>query len=132
MNHTGPSVIIQISPRTQITDIAAQMLRNAGFSIVDADTIDDACERLSASRTELLVLNGRRDEIDSGLDRIATLPSSQRPARIAVLSEDECDDTSLARKVPGVNVHVFVAPLQAFGLLNVVRRIRRQATQTTN
>lgn len=132
MNHVGQSIIIQISPRTQITDIASQMLRHAGFEIVDAETIHDACARLTSSRTELLVLSGPRDAVCSGLDHIATLPSDHRPTRIAILSDDECDDTSLARKVPGTKVHLFVAPLQAFGLLNVVRRLRRQATQVAN
>lgn len=132
MSHVGQSVIIQISPRTQITDIAAQMLRHAGFRIVDAHTIDDACSRLTSAHTELLVLSGSRDAVCSGLDHIATLPSDHRPARIAILSDDECDDTSMARKLPGTQVHLFVAPIQAFGLLNVVRRLRRQATQVAN
>ena len=133
MSDSGqPNVIIQIAPRTQITDIASEMLRHAGFSIVDAQTIDDACDRLRSRGTELLVLNGPRDAVVSGLDRIATLPPDHRPVRIAILSDDECDDNALARKVPGTKVHLFVAPLQAFGLLNVVRRLRRQATEVSN
>jgi len=119
------TVVIQSAAATRVTSVAAAMALNAGYDIVSADSIDSACQRVAAGGVELLILAGERAEMEAALDRLATLPRHDRPSHVAILSDDTDGDALLNRKVPGTQVHLFVTPLQAYGLLSVVRRIRR-------
>lgn len=129
---SSQTVIIQTQPRTRITDIAANMLRNAGFEVIESGSMEQACRDVDQHSPVLVVIRGNREQVAGGLDHLAVLPPEQRPARIAILSDDETEDPCLSRKVPGTHVDVFIEPLQAFGLLNVVHRLRRESVSVHN
>lgn len=131
-NRSTQTVIIQSQPRTPITDIAANMLRNAGFEVIESDSMEQACRDVQEHSPVLVVIRGNREQVSGGLDRLAVLPREQRPVRIAILKDDETEDLCLSRKVPGTHVDVFIEPLQAYGLLNVVCRLRGQVVLTRN
>lgn len=131
-DRSSQTVIIQTQPRTRITDIAANMLRNAGFEVIESDSMEQVCREVNEHSPVLVVIRGNREQVAGGLDRLSVLPPEQRPSRIAILKDDESEDPCLSRKVPGTHVDVFVEPLQAFGLLNVVRRLRREVVTVSN
>ncbi len=126
LSTTHETVVIHSAAPTRVTSVAAAMAQNAGYDIVSADSIEAACQRVAAGGVELLILAGDRAEMESALERLATLPAGDRPKHVAILSDDTEGDTLLNRKLPGTQIHLFVTPLQAYGLLSVVRRIRRQ------
>ncbi len=136
MNRLHPSqeIVIQTTAITRVTDVASQMLANAGYQIVPVGSCEEAFQRASNGLTEMLILDGPHHEISSALDRLATLPAAQRPNHVAVLRDEAGgdDDTLLNRSMSGTKVHLFFTPLQAYGLLKVIRGIRRQVTQTAN
>lgn len=132
--HLAGEILIHAAVRPRrVTDVAGQMLANAGYDVVPVPTTDALFERLANNKVELLVLGGTSDDSNMILDRLATLPDCQRPQRVAILTDDlGADSTPLNRKLPGTKVYLLVTPLHAYGLLNIVRRIRRSAMVASN
>ena len=125
MNPTRSKVVIQDSQREPVIGVAAQLLGVLGHDVAIVDTPDAAVTAASHGRTDLVVLSVTdAAEQSFQLDKIALLPRSERPRQIAILSEDETEATTLRRPdLPDVKVHIFVKPVHALGLLNVIKRM---------
>ncbi len=131
--HAGEILIHSAVRPRRATEVAGKMLANAGYDVVPVPTTEKLFDRLATYKAELLVLGGSSEDSNMILDRLATLPDAQRPQRVAILTDDlAADSTPLNRKLPGTKVYLLVTPLHAYGLLNIVRRIRRNGAVASN
>jgi len=123
-------IIVYARPEMPLVQVAEQLLNGAGFAVHPATSADEACEISGAGDIELMILGGDIQTIGDTLDRVALLPTAQRPRRVAVLSnEGEDDHALLTRKLPGTKMTVLAGPMQAFGLLSLVKAIQGKVIQ---
>ncbi len=123
-------IIVHGSSDSPLVDVAAKLLSGAGFEVSNVESSEQLLSLASNVSTELMILGGSTDDVGETLDRLALLPSSQKPNNVAILSGDaEGEQTFLTRKLPGCKVHIFASPVQAFGLLSLVKRISRKTLQ---
>lgn len=125
MSSTRSKVVIQNSSEEPVLGVAMQLLNVLGHDVSLVDSPEAAMNASASSPTDLLVLSVTDpDEQSYALDRIALLPKSQQPKQVAILSDGEGDlDLVRPRGLPNVKVHVFVKPVHALGLLNVIKRM---------
>ena len=123
MSPTRSKVVIQDTQREPVLNVAAQLLGVLGHDVAIVDSSSTAVA--NAAQADLVVLSAKDEmEQDAHLERIALLPRSERPRQVAILSEAETEATTLRRTdLPDVKVHVFVKPVHALGLLNVIKRM---------
>ncbi|MBC7782202.1 MAG: hypothetical protein H7144_00065 [Burkholderiales bacterium] len=123
-------IIVHASSNAPLMSVAAQLLNGAGFSVCTAGTSEEVVSMSTRGQAELMILGGDENSVGNTLDRLAMLPTDQRPRSVAILSnEGESENTFLTRKLPGSRVHIFASPVHAFGLLNLVKRLRRRVVQ---
>ncbi|MGC4030858.1 MAG: hypothetical protein QM754_03800 [Tepidisphaeraceae bacterium] len=127
MNAIRSKVVIQESQAEPVTGVAVQLLGVLGHDVAVVDTPEAAVHAATTGEpTDLLVLNVTDpDEQSMRLEQLALLPKACRPKQVAILSDAENDeDAPLVRsRAPGLKVQVFVKPVHAMGLLNVIKRL---------
>ena len=132
-SQTRSAVVIHDSHREPVVGVAVQLLSVLGHAVEVTDSVDAALRAATAHPTELLVLSTTdAAEQSQIIDYLATLPANHRPKQIAILSEEEAETgIGLQRRLPNVKLHIFVKPIHAMGLLNVIKRIT-EATAAHN
>ena len=119
------SVVIHDSHREPVVDVAVQLLSVLGHEVALAESASAAIREASERPTDLLVLS-LTDPAEQAqtIDHLATLHPTRRPKQVAILSNDDAETgLGLQRRLPNVKLHVFVKPIHAMGLLNVIKRI---------
>ena len=118
-------VVLQTNPAEPAVGVAAELLHVLGHAVETAATPEAAIVAVGPGRAALLVLSVTdADEQRQSLERLALLPHTLRPLRVAFLTEEDAETAPLLRRaLPGVKVTVFVKPVHALGLLDLVKRL---------
>ena len=110
-----------------------RLLMDLGHTVMSAATADEALRLLRDDLADILVV----DVSDSAenrqlIDRLGDLPADSRPRELAIFTEDSDDRFRKLRAVVAPShVHVFLKPLHMHGLLNVLRRLESESSQTS-
>lgn len=122
---TRSKVVIHQSNQEPVFDVAAQLLDVLGHKVARVSTVERAVEETAEQPTDLLVLSlTDLEDQEQAIQRLALSPAGHRPKQVAILSDAEAElaPRSLP-SVPDMKVHVFVKPVHALGLLNVIKRL---------
>ncbi|HEX8323038.1 MAG TPA: hypothetical protein VF595_03915 [Tepidisphaeraceae bacterium] len=127
MNATRSKVVIHDSHQEPVVGVAVQLLSVLGHDVSLVETPDAAMAAAGegTARTDLLVLSVTdSEEQGHRLEQLALLPKARRPRQVAILSDADAETGPMRPKsLPDVRVHVFVKPVHALGLLNVIKRM---------
>lgn len=122
---TRSKVVIHDSHSEPVVGVAVQLLGVLGHDVSLAESAEAALIAARGDRTDLLVLSVTDlDEQRSLLDQLALLSRDQRPRQVAILSDADAEASPrMVQSLPDMKVHVFVKPVHALGLLNVIKRL---------
>ena len=122
---TRSKVVIHDSHSEPVVGVAVQLLSVLGHDVSLAESCDAALSAAREGHTDLLVLSVTDpSEQNSCLDQLALLPRSERPKQVAILSDADAEaNPRMLPSLPDMKVHIFVKPVHALGLLNVIKRL---------